>query len=96
MNRRSESARLVQMAAKLYDMRDRAKSLVGSRYEKHMRECRDVIESGQRRCGLSTLVAATKICEGLGEDGRIQSTLVMAAAVEMIEPSDGQQERSHA
>ena len=89
MNRRSEPARTGGIVAKLYNMRRRAKSLLGERYGEEMRRLREVIELVQRKHGGSPLSAATKICGALASitDG-LDTVLIMAAALEMIEPSE--------
>ena len=95
MNRRSEMARPGGIVAKLYDMRRRAKLGLGELYGEEMRRLRGVNELVQREHGGSPLSAATKICGALASitDG-LDTVLIMAAALEMIEPSD--EEGSHA
>ena len=89
MNRRSEPSRPVKITMKLYEMRNRAKLLLGERYGEEMRHLRRVIEVVQSEHGGSPLSAATKICQALASitDG-LDIVIIMAAALEMIEPSE--------
>lgn len=84
----------VRLAAQLYEMRDRAKSLLGDRYAERMAEFRKAIETVQSRLHLDNpIAAATKICQGV-DCGGFEVILVMAAACEMIEPSGSIIERT--
>ena len=65
MSRFIESARTGDPVAKLYEMRNRAKLLLGERYGEEMRRLRRVIEVVQSERGGSPLSAATKICQAL-------------------------------
>jgi len=97
MKQRSEPARTVQIAAKLYEMRDGAKLVLGDRYGEEMRRLRVVIEAVQKRHGISSIAAGTKICSlaPVVSDG-LEVICIMAAAVEMIEPSEAGQENPYA
>lgn len=89
MNRRSEPARPGGIVARLYDMRRVAKSRLGSRYGEEMRRLREVIELIQREDGGSPLLAAAKICAALESiTPLVDTVLITAAALEMIEPSE--------
>lgn len=82
----------IQIAAKLYEMRDTARRFLGSRYPERMTLLREVIEKAQKALGSpSELVAAQKLCEAPGVDA-FDVCFIMAAAVEMVEPSVKQQE----
>lgn len=76
----------VRMAAQLYDMRDKAKRLLGDRYKPHMAELGKILKMTADRDGKSVLAVATEVAkkrELIGMD----LMLVMAAAVELEEPS---------
>lgn len=76
----------VKMAAQLYDMRDKAKRLLGERYRPHMAELGKILKRTADRDGKSVLAVATEVAkkrELIGMD----LMLVMAAAVELEEPS---------
>lgn len=76
----------IQMAAKLYEMRDAAKSLLGERYADEMAEYGKVIRILAKRRGISELAAAT----AMSKDASLSALgvlKVMAAVVEMTEPS---------
>ncbi|MEN9885568.1 MAG: hypothetical protein RL758_146 [Pseudomonadota bacterium] len=76
----------VKMAAQLYDMRDKAKRLLGERYRPHMAELGKILKMTADRDGKSVLAVATEVAkkrELIGMD----LMLVMAAAVELEEPS---------
>ena len=74
----------VGIASKLYEMRRLARSLLGEKYAECMGNLREVIEKVQSRLGGDELNAAQKLCRGAGPFDKI---LIMAAAVEMIEPT---------
>lgn len=76
----------VQMAAKLYELRDRARTLLGERYTPHMAELGKILKATADRDGTDVLAVATEVCkkrELIGMD----LMMVMAAAVELTEPS---------
>jgi hypothetical protein len=82
------SERQVKMAAQLYDMRDKAKRLLGANYKPHMAELGRILTMTAERDGKSVLAVATEVCKKrqlLGMD----LLMVMAAAVELTEPSNG-------
>ena len=95
MNQRSKPTRPVLIVAKLYEMRNRARLLMGERYGEEMRRLRRVIEVVQNEHGGSPLSAATKICQVVASitDG-LDVVIIMAAAVEMIEPSEEEGSRA--
>ena len=76
----------VQMAAQLYDMRDKAKRLLGVRYKPHMAELGKILKMTADRDKKSVLSVATDVAktkELIGMD----LLMVMSAAVELMEPS---------
>lgn len=81
----------VRLAARLYEMRDFAKRMLGERYAEQMSDLRTMIETVQSKLHFEEpLAAATKICT-VNKTGGVQTAYIMAAAVEMIEPSAQQQ-----
>lgn len=76
----------VQMAAQLYDMRDKARRLLGDRYKPHMAELGKILTMTAERNKKSALEVAIEVSkkrELIGMD----LLLVMAAAVELTEPT---------
>ncbi|MDF8912878.1 hypothetical protein OU568_26605 [Escherichia coli] len=76
----------VKMAAKLYEMRDRARRLLGAKYKPHMDELGRILTMTSKRDGKSVLKVATEIAKKRELIG-IDLMMVMAAAVELSEPS---------
>ncbi len=76
----------VAMAAQLYDMRDKARRLLGKRYKSHMAELGKILTMTAERDKKDPLAVAIEISkrrELIGMD----LLLVMAAAVELTEPT---------
>lgn len=80
--------RNVKMAAQLYEMRDAAKRILGERYRPHMEDIGKILQMTAERDGVSPLSVATDVCAKRKLVG-IDLMIVMAAAVELIEPSGG-------
>lgn len=76
----------VKMAAQLYDMRDKARRLLGDKYKPHMDELGKVLTMTAQRDGKSVLAVATDVCQKRNLRG-MDLLFVMAAAVELMEPS---------
>ena len=76
----------VRMAAQLYDMRDKAKMLLGDKYKSHMAELGKILAMTSRRDNKPVLTVASEVCAKRNLIG-MDLMLVMAAAVELIEPS---------
>jgi hypothetical protein len=75
----------VRLAARLYEMRDAAKRLLGDRYAQHMADIRAMLETAQSRLQLQDpLTAATRICVA-NELGGLDVVYIMSGACEMIE-----------
>lgn len=77
----------IQMAAQLYDMRDKAKRLLGDKYKAQMDDLGRILSMTAERDKKSVLAVATEVCkkrELIGMD----LLLVMSAAVELVEPSE--------
>lgn len=76
----------VTMAAQLYDMRDRARRLLGDKYKPHMAELGKILRMTAERDKKEPLAVAVDVCkkrELIGTD----LIMVMAAAVELTEPT---------
>ena len=76
----------VTMAAQLYDMRDKARRLLGDKYKPHMAELGKILKMTAERDKKQPLAVAVEVCkkrELIGMDLMI----VMAAAVELAEPT---------
>jgi hypothetical protein len=80
----------IGIASKLYEMRRLARSLLGEKYAERMGNLREVIEKVQARLGGNELKAAQRLCED-AEIGPFDKILIMAAAVEMVEPTQDNQ-----
>ncbi len=76
----------VKMAAQLYDMRDKARRLLGDKYKPHMTELGRILTMTARKEGKSELQVAIDVCKKRNLIG-IDLMLIMAAAVELSEPS---------
>lgn len=76
----------VTMAAQLYDMRDKARRLLGANYKPHMAELGKILKMTAERDKTDALSVAIEVCkkrELIGMD----LMMVMAAAVELTEPT---------
>lgn len=85
----------VALAAQMYECRTTARRLLGERFGPKMRELADVVRAVAKRDGCNDIVAgATIIKEArlLGMD----SLMLMAAVVEMTEPSNAPHEGADA
>lgn len=76
----------VQMAAKLYELRDRARTLLGERYKPHMAELGKILKATADRDGKNVLIVAKEVCAKRDLMG-MDMLMVMAAAVELVEPT---------
>lgn len=79
-------ANAIQMAAKLYECRDAARNILGGRYAEKMREYGDAVRAMAAEQGCGELEAGTRLAKATG-DG-MAAVLVLAATVEIIEPSN--------
>lgn len=77
----------VEIASKLYQMQDGARSLLGDRYAERMAELRKTIEIVMAKFKCNELAAALKICQANDDMGGFEVVFIMAAAAEMIEPT---------
>ncbi len=76
----------VQMAAQLYEMRDKARRLLGDRYKPHMAELGNILTMTARRDKKEPLAVAIEVAKKRNWIG-MDLMLVMAAAVELEEPT---------
>ena len=81
-----EAERNVNMAAQLYEMRATAKRILGERYMPHMAELGKILQMTAERDGVSPLSVAKDVCTTQKVVG-MDLMIIMAAAVELIEPS---------
>ena len=82
----TDAAEKIQLAAQLYDMRDRARRLLGDRYAASMAELGRILTMTAERDGKDVLSVAIGICEKRELIG-MDKILTLAAAVELTEPS---------
>lgn len=78
--------RQIQMAAKLYECRDAARTLLGPRFPAVMAEYGALVRELAAADKAELMPTAIKICKGADVDAHTQ-ILVFAAAVELMEPS---------
>lgn len=78
-------ANAVQIAAQLYECRNAARTLLGDNYSERMHEYGDSIRSVAAVKGCGELEAGKILAEAAG--GGMTAVLVLAATVEIIEPS---------
>ena len=76
----------VKKAAQLYEMRDKARMLLGGKYKPHMAELGKILTMTSQRDKKSVLEVAVDVCKKRDLIG-MDMILVMSAAVELIEPS---------
>lgn len=74
----------IQIAAKLYDCRDAARSLLGAHFKRDMDLWATAIRGEAQTTGCTELAAAQAMAREAGGFGAI---VVLAAYVEMVEPS---------
>ncbi|AJG18855.1 hypothetical protein [Cupriavidus basilensis] len=76
----------IQIAAKLYEVRDTIKRLLGDRYRERMDELGSALQKIAARKGKDVLMTAKEICSDPGMTG-MEIGQIMAAAVELLEPT---------
>lgn len=88
------NAQVIQMAAKLYDARDSAKVLLAERYFPRIDAFQERIRNAMRASGAEEMVVAIRMADALAKAGcGMDSIVMLAAAVEMIEPSERPEEK---
>jgi hypothetical protein len=80
-----QTEQAVKMAARLYDLRDTAKRLLGDSYHDRMAVYGQTIKSAANALSCSDIAAATTLANKAG--GGISTVYYLAAVVEMTEPS---------
>lgn len=81
------SEKAIKTAARLYEMRDTAKRLLGAKYQERMREHGFVLKKIAAHEKKDVLQVAMDICK-LPDCSPSMTLLMMAAAVELSEPSE--------
>lgn len=76
----------VKMAAKLYEMRDTAKRLLGDKYKDHMALNGKILQDTATRDKKTPLEIAIAVCKKPGITA-IETIFIMSAAVELAEPT---------
>jgi hypothetical protein len=74
------------IAVQLYDMRNKARRLLGDKYKPHMAELGKILKMTADRDKRSVLSVATEISKKRNLIG-MDLLMVMAAAVELMEPT---------
>jgi hypothetical protein len=81
----------IRLAAKLYDARDAARSIYGETFATKITEFQGFVRAGMTKWKCGELESAMKLVAGLQRTHPFDSAgtqmLVLAACVEMIEPS---------
>ena len=78
----------VQMAAKLYECRDTAKSFFGDKYPEKLKPFTELIKAVMKANKMDELHALLKLAETKTyQDNGMNQMMFMAATVELIEPS---------
>lgn len=81
----------VKMAAKLYEMRDTAKRLLGEKYAGHMAMNGKILQDTATRDKTTPLAVAIAVCKKPGITS-IETIFIMSAAVELAEPSNAKEQ----
>lgn len=76
----------IKMAAQLYDMRDKAKMLLGDKYKGHMEMLGRILKDISRQKNKPVLAVAIDHCKKRELTG-MEFLFTMAAAVELEEPT---------
>lgn len=94
MNASRPSVEVIVTTARLYQARDAMKLLLGDNYSKRIAEYQAFIRRAAERMGGDTLKATLAICalvesasNGTPDEVRVGQAVVLAAYVEMVEPS---------
>ena len=78
----------IRLAAKLYEARETAKTLLGDKYAERMKEGADLLKQAEQETGKNPIAIATFLAKKCEEEGRpFGAVAILAAAVEMLEPS---------
>lgn len=79
---------VVRVAASLYECQDSAKTLLGEKYPGRMALYGEWIKKRSAHTNANVLSAAQDIIKEVGPDDRVFAIQMLAAAVELIEPSE--------
>ena len=82
----SKTEKHVAMAAQLYEMRDKARRLLGEKYRPHMAELGKILKMTADRDNKDVIAVAIDVCKRRSLTG-MDLLMVMAAAVELTEPT---------
>lgn len=78
----------IRLAARLYEARDTARILLGDKYASRMQEGGTMLQDLAEKSGKSLLVVAGEMANQMDREGKPYGALaILAAAVELIEPS---------
>lgn len=80
----SATEKQVKMAARMYEWRDKAKRILGDKYKAKMAEIGKMLTAIAAREGKEPLAMAIDLCK---TRPGLDSVLIIAAVVEMTEPS---------
>ena len=81
-----QNAQAIKVAARLYECRDAAKSVLGEGYHERMKAYGQTVKSAANAMGCSDIAAATTLSNKAG--GGMAAIFYLAAVVEMTEPSN--------
>ena len=85
----SRNEQVIQMASKLYDARSSAKVLLAERYFPRVDAFQERIRNAMKASGREEMEVAIHMADVLAKAGcGLDSIVMLAAAVEMIEPSE--------
>lgn len=84
----------VEIAAKMYECRTAARSILGDKYQDKMCELAHVVRAVAKRDNCNDIVAGATVIKAAGLEG-MQALMLMAAVVEMVEPSNVHCEQRH-
>lgn len=85
------NANPIRMAAKFYDIRDHVKRVLGDKYSARMAEGGKLLTGIAEQKGCGILEVALNVCQSAKRAGdENQIPFIIAAAVELLEPSEVQ------
>ena len=84
----------VAIAAKMYECRDAARTILGRRFKPKMDDLAQVVRAVAKRDNCNDIVAGATVIKEARLEG-MESLMLMAAVVEMVEPSNAKVSRAH-
>lgn len=82
----ADAEQTIQAAAKLYDARASARTLLGEKYADRIGRSALIIKMVMDKEGVNEIIAGVRLASRLAKDGRgFESVVMLAAAVEMSE-----------